>query len=150
MGDGLADHERPAASEEEWGRVDSLYRNVSAELQFAVYVLVTDGPAEKTAVDLYVSLEPFAHLVLAVDRERGEVSVCADWWMWMVFEAEFRGLQEYAGSIARTGRTIDALVESLHRLRALLGGEWQVTHSYDGGERAVITQGTRRWELKRA
>ena len=87
MGGGLADQERPAASEEEWGRVDSLYRNVSVELQFAVYVLLTDGPAEKTGVDLYVFLEPFAHLVLAVDRDRGEVSICADWWMWMVFEA---------------------------------------------------------------
>ncbi len=41
----------------------------------------------------------------------------------------------------REGRTIDALVEGFHRLRALLGGEWQITHSYDRGERVVITQG---------
>jgi hypothetical protein len=108
MGDGLADQERPVASEEEWCRVDSLYRDVSTELQFAVYVLLTGRSAESPAEDLYVFLEPFANLVLAVDRERGEVSICADWWLWMVFDAEFCGLQEHVGSIVRTGRTIDA------------------------------------------
>jgi hypothetical protein len=150
MGNGLVDQMRPAASEEEWECVDSLYRDVSTELEFAVYLLLTAGPVEKAAVNLFVILEPFANLVLAVDRERGEASICADWWMWMVFEAEFHRLQEHVGSNVRTGRTIDALVEGLHRLRALLGGEWHVTHSYDRCERAVITQGTRRWEVTRA
>jgi hypothetical protein len=147
MGDGLADQERPAASEEEWGRVDSLYREVSAELRFAVYVLLTDRPAKETAGDLYIFLEPFAHLALAIDRERGAASICADWWMWMVFETEFRELQEHAGKTVRASRTIDALVESLSRLRALLRGEWQV--SFGPATRAVITQGTRRWEVER-
>jgi hypothetical protein len=140
---------RPAVSEEEWARVDSLYRDVSTELEFAVYLLLTDVPAEKAAVDLYVFLEPFANLVLAVDRERGEASICADWWMWRVFEAEFHGLQEHVGSNVRAGRTIDALVEGLHRMRALFAGEWQITHSYDRCERAVIMQGMRRWEATR-
>jgi hypothetical protein len=149
MGGGLADQTRPVASEEEWGRVDSLYRDVSTDLEFSVYLLLTAEPAELASVDLYVHLEPLANLALAVDRERGQASICADWWLWRVFEAEFRGLQEHVGANVRAGRTIDALVEGLDRLRALLGGTWQITHSYDRCERAVITQGTRRWEVTR-
>ena len=148
MGAGLATQTRPAASEEEWGRVDSLYRDVSTQLQFAIYLLLTAGPAGKASEDLYIFLQPFANLVLAVDHESGEASICADWWLWRIFVAEFNELEEHVASSARGGRTIDALVDGLHRLRALLEGAWQVTHD-DWGDRAVITEGTRRWDVRR-
>jgi len=155
MGPGLDGHQRPALSDEEWARVDSLYSDLFASLQLAVYLLLTDRPAEKAAEALYVFLEPFAHLVLAVDRETGEVSICSDWWMWKAIESELSGLTERAGSLGRAGRMIDALVEGLLGLGDVLGGEWQFRQSFAGGvEWMVVThkgaQGTRRWEVERS
>ena len=155
MGPGLDGHERPGGSEEEWARVDALYREVSARLQFAVYLLLTDRPAENTAESLYVYLEPFAHLVLAIDRENGDVSISSDWWMWKVIEPELSRLTKRVRSLAGAGRTVDALVESLLGLGEMLAGEWHLVWTHAGLVDGVAVthtsaEGTRRWNVTRS
>ncbi len=70
------------------GRVDSLYRDVSAELRLAVYLLLTTGP-RRVAVDLTSSWSPSRTFALAVDLERRGVDL-ADWWL-KVFGGVSRG-----------------------------------------------------------
>src|SRR5215470_12197806 len=157
MGGGICGGTRPPWPEEEWARVDSLYRDVSTELHFKLYVLLTDQPAEQMAEALYIYLEPFASIFIALDHVRGEVSIVTDWWMWKIFESDFAELTNTAGSLLRSGRTIDALTLGLDRLRRLFHGDWHVDWHFietgPGLESATITcrdeQGLHQWTVNR-
>lgn len=154
MGAGLVGGKRPPAPEADWARVDLLYREVSTALKLSLYVLLTDKASEPTSLNVYVFLEPFANLVIALDHVRGDVSICSDWWMWKIFRAHFDELTENAGVLLRNGRTTDSLTYSLDGLYRLLKGNWRIDSAYrEGQEQATIThfdqEGSREWTVIR-
>ncbi len=124
---------------EEWGRVDSLFEQVSASLTSTLVLILTEDSAEDAARIVSVFFEPLVDVVIAVSYPEQKVSIAADYLLWDQFERGFRDLIDEAERLLHEGPVIDALLYSLRKLQMIgpVGGVEEP--GMPGGEQSWTT-----------